>query len=109
MLDASHPATVALIDAYAHLIQMSCLQGTGEPKRAVAAGHMAVAEVANYLDGKPPEGPAKTRFVTMRTEAIETLSRQMMRSHDRWAAKTAAEQSLGTGDVRRRAHRSSSR
>jgi hypothetical protein len=92
LLDASHPATVALIDAYAHLIQMSCLQGTGDPKRAVAAGHMAVAEVATYLDGRPPESPAKVRFVTVRTEGIQALTRQMLRSHDRWAARTAIEQ-----------------
>ena len=89
LLDASHPATIALIDAYAHLIQMSCLQGTGDPKRAVTAGHMAVVETATYLDGRPPESPAKIRFVNVRTEAIEALSRQMMRSHDRWAARTA--------------------
>jgi hypothetical protein len=90
-LDASHPATVALIDGYAHLIQMSCLQGTGDPKRAVTAGHMAVVEVATYLDGQPPETPAKVRFVTIRTDAIEALTRRMMRSHDRWAAKTASD------------------
>jgi hypothetical protein len=90
-LDSSHPATVALIDGYAHLIQMSCLQGTGDPKRAVTAGHMAVVEVATYLDGQPPETPAKVRFVTIRTDAIEALTRRMMRSHDRWAAKTASD------------------
>lgn len=90
LLDASRPATIALIDAYAHLIQMSCLQGTGDPKRAVAAGHKAVVEVTTYLDGQAPETPAKIRFVDMRREAIETLTRQMMRSHERWAARTAA-------------------
>jgi hypothetical protein len=89
LLDASHPATVALIDAYAHLIQMSCLQGTGDPKRAVAAGHSAVVEVATDLDGQAPGSPAKIRFVAMRQEAIEALTRQMMRSHERWAARTA--------------------
>lgn len=92
LLDASHPATVALIDAYTHLIQMSCLQGTGDPKRAVAAGHMAVVEVATYLDGQPPESHARVRFVKTRTEGIEALTRQMLRSHDRWAARTTAEQ-----------------
>ena len=89
LLDASHPATVALIDAYGRLIQMSCLQGTGDPQRAVTAGHMAVVEVAKGLDGQPPASPAKVRFVAVRTEAIETLTRQMLRSHDRWAAQTA--------------------
>jgi hypothetical protein len=91
LLDASHPATVALIDAYAHLIQLSCLQGTGDPKRSVTAGHMAVVEVATQLDGQPPETPAKIRFVTIRSEAVEALTRQMLRSHDRWAAKTAVD------------------
>jgi len=89
LLDATHPATVTLIDAYAHLIQVSCLQGTGDPKQAVSAGHMAVVEVATYLDGEPPATPAKVRFVTIRTDAIEALTRRMLRSHDRWAAKTA--------------------
>ncbi len=89
LLDATHPATVTLIDAYAHLIQVSCLQGAGDPKRAVSAGHMAVVEVATYLDGEPPATPAKVRFVTIRTNAIEALTRGMLRSHDRWAAKTA--------------------
>ena len=89
LLDASHPATVALIDTYAHLIQMSCLQGTGDPKRAVTAGHMAIVESARHLEGEPPGTPARVRFVSMRTDAIEALSRQMLRSHDRWAAKAA--------------------
>lgn len=89
LLDASGPATVALIDAYAHLIQMSCLQGTGDSKRSVAAGHRAVVEVATYLDGRPPEGLSQTRFVAVRREAIEALTRQMMRAHERWAAMTA--------------------
>jgi hypothetical protein len=89
LLDATHPATVTLIDAYSHLIQVSCLQGTGDPKRAVSAGHLAVVEVATYLDGKPPATSAKVRFVTLRTNAIEALTRRMLRSHDRWAAKTA--------------------
>ncbi len=89
LLDASHPATVGLIDAYAHLIQMSCLQGTGDPKRAVAAGHRAIIEVATDLDGQAPGSPTKIRFVAMRREAIEALTRQMMRSHERWAARTA--------------------
>ena len=96
-LDASQPATVALIDAYAHLIQMSCLQGTGDPKRAVTAGHMAVVEVAAYLDGQPPETPARNRFVSIRTDAIEALTRQMMRSHDRWAARTAIDSRVPSG------------
>ena len=99
LLDASHPATVALIDAYGRLIQMSCLQGTGDPQRAVTAGHMAVVEVAKGLDGQPPASPAKVRFVAVRTEAIETLTRQMLRSHDRWAAQTAdLPQDAGEGD-----------
>jgi hypothetical protein len=94
LLDASQPATVALIDAYAHVIQMSCLQGIGDPKRAVTAGHMAVVEVAKYLDGRPPETPSMIRFVSVRTDALEKLTRRMMRSHDRWAAKTAAQLSV---------------
>jgi hypothetical protein len=91
LLDASHPATVALIDAYAQLIQMSCLQGTGDPKRAVTAGHLAVVEVAKGLDSQPPASPAKAHFVAVRTDAIQALTRQMLRSHDRWAAQTAIE------------------
>lgn len=91
LLDASHPATVALIDAYSQLIQMSCIQGTGDPKRAVTAGHLAVVEVAKGLDGQPPASPAKVHFVGVRTEAIQALTRQMLRSHDRWVAKTATD------------------
>jgi hypothetical protein len=99
LLDASTPATVALIDAYAHLIQMSCLQGTGNPKRSVAAGHKAVVEVATYLGGEAPESPSKIRFVELRREAIEALTRQMMRSHERWAARTATPSAAAAEDT----------
>ena len=87
LLDASQPATVALIDAYARLMQMSCMQGTGNPKQIVSAGHAAVVEVARRLDGQPPDSPAKVRFVSKRTDAMEALTRQMLRSHDRWLAQ----------------------
>ncbi len=50
-----------------------------------------MVEVATELAGQPPANQAKVRFVTIRTEAIEALTRQMLRSHDRWVAKTAAE------------------
>ena len=90
-LDASQPATLALIDAYARLMQMSCMQGTGNPKQAVSAGHAAVVEVARRLDGQAPVSPAKVRFVSKRTDALEALTRQMLRSHDRWLAQTATQ------------------
>lgn len=97
LLDASHPATVALIEAYSHLVQMSCLQGTGDSRRVVSAGHMALVEVATHLEGRPPDSPAKARFVNVRTEAIEALARQMMRAHDRWAAQVALDDGLVRG------------
>lgn len=97
LLDASHPVTIALVEAYDHLIQVSCLQGIGDPKRTVAAGHMAVTEVAVHLEGQPPETPSRVRFVKVRTDAIEALSRQMLRSHDRWVAR-ATPALLDAGD-----------
>jgi hypothetical protein len=89
-LDASQPPTVALIGAYARLMQMSCMQGTGNTKQAVLAGHAAVVEVARRLDGQPPDTPAKVRFVSMRTEALEALTRQMLAFHERWLAQAAS-------------------
>jgi hypothetical protein len=88
-LDASQPATLALIGAYARLMQMSRMQGTGNPKQALLAGHAAVVEVARRLDGQAPDTPAKVRFVSMRTGALEALTHQMLRSRDHWLAQAA--------------------
>lgn len=90
-LDTSHPATMALVGAYARLMQVSCLQGTGNPKQAVLAGHAGVAEAARRLDGRPPETPAQVSFVSTQTAALEGLTRQMLHSRERSLALAASQ------------------
>jgi hypothetical protein len=88
-LDASHPATLALIGAHARLIQVSDMQGRGHPDQAVSAGHEAVVEVARRLAGQPPDTPEKVRLVSMWTDALEALTHRVLRSDDRWLAQAA--------------------
>jgi hypothetical protein len=79
-LDASHPATLALIDAHARLMQVSSMKGRGHPDQVVSAGHEAVVEVARRLAGQPPDTPEKVRLVSMWTDALEALTQRVLRS-----------------------------
>ena len=83
-LDATHPATEALVAAYA-----SCLQAAGEPgvphaDEAADAAHLAVVEVASLLAGRRPVAAAETEYVEKRTKAIRHLTLQLQRAHRTW-------------------------
>ena len=82
-LDASHPATLALIDAHARLLQSSTTRTARKPELAIAAGHSSVIEVSRLLEGRPPSTPAEIRLVSTRTAALHALTDQMLRPDDR--------------------------
>ena len=92
-LDASHPATLALVDAHARLLQASGMRSARNPERTVAVGHAAVREVTRILEGKPPDTPTKTRLVWMRTAALEALTDQLLWPEDRRPARAASRSS----------------
>ncbi len=87
-LDASHPATQALIGAYARLLQSSSTRTARYPEQAVAAGHSGVMEVSRLLEGRPPGTPAEIRLVLTRTAALNALTDQMLRPDGRLPGPT---------------------
>ena len=88
-LDASHPATQALIAAHARLLQSSSTRTARNPELAVAAGHSGVIEVGRLLEGRPPSTPAEIRLVWTRTAELHALTDQMLRPDDRRPGPTA--------------------
>ncbi len=103
LIDAGHPATAALVDAYADLLVSSRVSGSIHAARTVEAGHQALIEVASLLDGGPPLVAAQEEFVGRRTAAIKRLTARLGALEDeRKAAEEAAAAAAGQR-VRRRA------
>jgi hypothetical protein len=66
-LDAGHPETRRLTDAYRRL-ERSATADVLEP------AHLALLEVAGLLRGRPPESPAEREYVAERADAIARLA-----------------------------------
>src|SRR4051794_27127717 len=69
VLDAAHPATAALVAAYAALLEATTPGATPRGVEARSAGHAAVVEAASLLEGAPPETAAQVQYVERRVEA----------------------------------------
>lgn len=90
-LDASAPATAALVDAYGELLQATGVGGPLPVEEARAAGYLAVVECAVLLAGRSPVATAEIRYVERRTEAIRDLSADLLRAHRDWLDRRVAD------------------
>jgi hypothetical protein len=68
LLDVSDGVVCRLVTAYGRL------ERTAGPGLARDAAHLAVAEVAALLDGRPPEGGEQEAYVARRAEAVSALA-----------------------------------
>lgn len=99
VLDTSHPATAELAAVYDRLCDAARLPNVQEPSRIVAAGHLAMVEVATLLKGAPPFAPEQVTYVARRTEAMRSVTSGLLAGHERWVAEaTAANQSAAAED-----------
>lgn len=98
-LDVSHPATLALDDAYARLWRATRLAGVDVGDQAVEPAHAAVVEVATLLDGGPPVGAAQVEYVEKRSRAIRAIAEELERGHREWVETEGA---AGRRTLRRR-------
>ena len=78
-LDASHPLTQALIEAYDTCLRIAGRPGMPHGAEAADAAHLAMVEVATLLDGGAPIAPADASYVRRRTQAIESVTHQFER------------------------------
>lgn len=86
LLDVGQPATRRLTDSYTRLLSAAARPGLPDSDAAVAAGHLAVTEVASLLHGEPPRVAAEVEYVDRRTEAIKRLAAEFEASAERAAA-----------------------
>lgn len=73
-LDVSDPSVAALVDAYEQLCSIAERSTSDLAQPSVLAAHLAVAEAAVMLEGRPPVGEADRRYVEVRTAAITEVA-----------------------------------
>ena len=71
-IDASSPATAALVGAYEDLLELANRAGP-EPDSAIAAAHGALLEVASLLKGRAPTSERELGYVEKRAAAVAAL------------------------------------
>jgi hypothetical protein len=74
LLDVSAPETLHLAGTYRNLLAVAGGIGGEDGAAAVAAGHLAMTEVATLLRGAPPHVPAEAEYVDRRDVAIGGLA-----------------------------------
>ena len=89
-LDAGHPATAALVEAYERLLAATALPGVEVDDQAIEPAHAALVEVATLLDGSPPVGPAQVEYVEKRARAIASVADELERGHRQWVETEGA-------------------
>jgi hypothetical protein len=90
LLDVRHPSTRRLSDAYARLVVAATRPSVVQAHAALAAGYLAVTEVASLLDGDPPQVAAEVEYVDRRREAIERLATTLEAAAERPAMEAAS-------------------
>lgn len=83
-LDASHPATRALVGAYSACLSVAAQPGISHANEAVNAAHLAMVEAASLLSGRRPGGTEETDYVRKRTRAIQAVTDQLEHTHRAW-------------------------
>lgn len=100
VLDTSHPTTADLAEAYERLLDASRLPSIREPNRIAAAGHMAMMEAASLLDGGPPVADEQVVYVGRRTQALRSLTAQLLGAHERWLQSARADMKARSAEDR---------
>jgi hypothetical protein len=76
-LDTTHIATIHMLSAYDDLVQATARDRSSDATDALAAGHLALTEVASLLHGRAPQVPAEITYINRRTAAIRELDRAL--------------------------------
>jgi hypothetical protein len=98
-LDAGHPATAALVEAYERVLAATELPGVMVDAQAIEPVHAAVVDVATLLGGGPPVGAAQVEYVEKRAGAIGSVADELERGHREWVETQGA---AGQRTLRRR-------
>lgn len=78
VLNAAHPATAALVRAYADLL-VAMAPGTPLAGEAASAAHLALIESATLVGEEGPKTPEETAYVERRVSAIRGLVTELER------------------------------
>jgi len=77
-LNVGDPATGELAAAYRRVTGL-CAEAGGLGGDALDAAHLAMVEVADVLQGRPPRGAAEQEYVLTRVRALEDLAQALSR------------------------------
>jgi hypothetical protein len=76
-LDLGHDVVRRLTDAYERVVAATRQPRVGFAQDALEAAHLALAEVAGLLRGRPPDGPAEEEYVQARASAVAGLAQRL--------------------------------
>ena len=99
LLDLADPTSLRLANAYRALLRDAMVDDDDLTAAAVAAGHQAVCEAAQLVQGRPPANLAELDQLDRRSEAMEHL-RAALRREQRAGGRAARRHVGGTaGDL----------